>query len=94
MPAGGLPGLCLELAVKFGAVVHDPRQVAAASKLPDESSRMPRCAVGQLQALKQHHVAYAALGQMVGNAAADDAAADNRDAAFGGNLHEKYPGWW
>ncbi len=40
---------------------------------------MPRGAVGQLVLLEQHHVGLAHLGEVVGDAAAEDAAADDDD---------------
>jgi hypothetical protein len=84
VPAGGLPGLGLELAVQLGAVAHQARQVAAAAQLPDQARRMPGRAMRELQALEHDDVAHAALGQVVGDAAADDPATDDDDAAGGG----------
>ena len=81
MPAGGLPGLGLELAVQFGRVTHEARQIAAAAQLPDQSRGVPGRAVRQLQPLQQHDVALAALGQVIRDAAANGAAADDDDAA-------------
>ena len=84
MPARRLAGLCLQRSVQLGAIAHQARQVAAAAQLPDQPRRVPRGAVRQLQPLQQHDVAHAALGEMVGDAAADDPAADDDDARLGG----------
>ncbi len=87
MPAGRLSGLRLELAVELGGVAHEAREIAAAAQLSDQSRRVPGGAVRQLQAFQQEHVALAALGEVIGDAAADDPAADDDDAAFSGQGH-------
>ena len=89
MPARGLARFGFELAVELGGVAHEARQVAAAAQLSDQSRGVPRRAVRQLQALQQHHVALAALGEVVGDAAADRAAADDDDAGGGGDVHRR-----
>jgi hypothetical protein len=38
--------------------------------------------MGELQALEQQHVPFAALGEVIRDAAPDDAAADDDDAGF------------
>ncbi len=87
MPARRLAGFRFQRSVQFGAVAHQTRQIAAAAQLPDQSRRVPRGAMGQLQALEQYDVAHAAFGQVVGNAATDDAAADDDDARRSGHAH-------
>src|SRR5438552_283933 len=87
VPAGGLPGLGLELAVELGGVTHEPRQIAAAAQLADQAGSVPRRAVRELQPLEQHDIALAALGEVIGDAAADHAAADDDDAAPTGDCH-------
>ena len=87
MPARRLPGFRLQRSVQLGAIAHQARQVAAAAQLPDQPGRMPRGAVRELQTFQQHDVAHAALGQMVGDAAADDPAADDDDAGLCGQIH-------
>jgi hypothetical protein len=87
-----LPPRCLarfgfELAVQLRAVAHQAREIAAAAKLPDQSRRVPRRAVRELQALEQHDVANAALREVIRDAAADDAAADDDDPAFRWHVH-------
>ena len=44
---------------------------------------MPGGAAGQLPAFEQHHIRDAQLGQVVGDGAADDAAADDDDVGAG-----------
>ena len=50
---------------------------------------MPRRAMGELQPLEQHDLALAPLGQVIGDAAADDAAADDDNAAPRGDAHDQ-----
>ena len=45
---------------------------------------MPRGTVGELMLLEQHDVVLAHLGEPVGDAAAEDATADDDDAGAGG----------
>ena len=61
------------------AVAHQPGQIALAAQLADQSGGVPGGAVGQLGLLQQQHVARAGLGQVVGDRAADRAAADDDD---------------
>src|SRR5205814_5266097 len=82
LPPGGLPCLGFELPVQLGAVPHETRQIAATAELADQSGRMPRGAMCELQALEQQHVPFAALGEVIRDAAPDDAAADDDDAGF------------
>ena len=51
---------------------------------PDETRRVPRGAVGELVLLEQHHVGLAHRRQVIGDAAPDDAPADDDDACSGG----------
>ena len=87
MPARRLPGFRLQRSIQLGAIAHQSRQIAAAAQLPDQPRRVPRRTVCELQAFQQHHVAHTALGQMVGDAATDDASADDDDAGFCGQIH-------
>ena len=87
VPSGRLARLGFELRVELGRVAHEPRQVAAAAKLPDESRRVPRRAMRQLQPLEQDDVALAALREVIRDAAADDAAADDDDATVSRERH-------
>jgi hypothetical protein len=91
VPAGSLSGLGFELSVELGAVTHQLRQVAARAQLPDEARCVPRRAMRQLPPLDHQHVAHTALREVIGDAAADDAAADDGDAAGSGNGHADDP---
>jgi hypothetical protein len=82
-----LARLRFELAVQLGAVAHQACQVAAAAQLADEARRMPGRTMRELQALQHDNVFHAALCQVVGDAAADDAATDDDDAGVGGQGH-------
>ena len=66
----------------FGELGHPPRR----AQLADQPGRMPGRAAGELLALQQHHVGDAELGQVIGDRAADDAAADDDDIGAGGEL--------
>ena len=80
LPAGRLPGLGFELLIELGRILHEPRHVLVRAQLPDQSGRMPGRAAGQPPLLQQHDVAPAVLGQVIGDRAADDAAADDDGA--------------
>ena len=73
-------GLGLEGREQVGRVLRQPGQVARRPQLADQAGGMPRRATCQLPALQQHHVRAAALGEVVGDAAPDDAAADDDDS--------------
>ena len=57
--------------------------------LADQPGGMPGGAAGELALLEQHDVAPAELGEVVGDARADDAAADDDD--FGVAVHRFDP---
>ncbi len=63
--------------VRFRVARSWPTRPAACQVVPHVS----------FSALEQQHVAAAALGQVVGDAAADDAAADDHHARVGGKIH-------
>ena len=73
----GLPGFLLQRGVERGGVLRQSRQVVGGAQLADQPRRMPGGATGQLLAFQQHHVSAASQGQVVGDAAAHNAAADN-----------------
>ena len=83
--AGGDAGLGLELDVEVGRIFREPRHVLRAAQLADQAGGMPGRARGQLLALEQHDVGPAELGQMIGDRAAGDAAADDDRACLGRN---------
>ena len=80
--AGGDAGLGLELDVEIGRIFRQPRHVLRAAQLADQAGGMPGRAGGQLLALQQHDVGPAELGQVIGDRAAGDAAADDDGAGL------------
>jgi len=77
LEAGGLAGLRLEAAVEPGRVDRQLDQVEGRAQLADQAGRVPGGAAGELLALQHHHLRPAELGQVIGDRAADDAAADD-----------------
>src|SRR5262249_2509362 len=78
--ARGLPRLGLEPLIEIAAVLGQTREVLGRPQLADEAGGVPRGAAGDVAALQQEHVAPAELGEVVGDAAAGDAPADDDDA--------------
>jgi hypothetical protein len=87
MPAGRLSRLRFEPRVELRRIAHEACEVAAAAQLADQARGVPGRAVGERKALEEDDVALAALGEVIGDAAADGAAADDDDAGGGGNGH-------
>jgi hypothetical protein len=82
--AGGVPRLLLQPGVEIPGVLGDPhRGLGGEPRRHDQARCVPRGARRELVALEQDHVGPAALGQVVGHVAADDAAADD-DHSGGG----------
>ena len=79
LPAGRESGLGLQPVVERDRIAEELRDVGVGAELPDEPGRMPGRAGGELGALQQQHVAQAHLAEMIGDRAADDAAADDHD---------------
>ena len=77
------PGLLFEVPVEFCRILGETSVVAVIPKLADQARRMPGGAARQALAFEHQQVAHAGLGQVVVNAAADDAAADNDDLRVG-----------
>ena len=77
--AGRQPGLGLEFGVQLRRVLHQPGATLRRAQLADQPRRMPGRSRGQLTLLEQHDIGFAELGQVVGDAGADDAAADDDD---------------
>ena len=82
--AGRLAGLGFEAGIELHVVTGQFGQAMAGAKLHDQSGSVPRCAAGQRTALEDNYVGKAELGQMVGDTASGDAAADDNDAGVGG----------
>ena len=78
--AGGLAGLGLEPLVKVGAVRLHLGHIEADFEMGRVARRVPGRARGQLALLHQHHVRPTQLGQVIKQAAAEDAAADHHHA--------------
>ena len=75
--AGRLAGLGLETAIELGGIFGHLGHALRTAQLAYQSGGVPSGAAGQLTALQQHHVGNAELGQMIGDRATDDAAADD-----------------
>ncbi len=83
LPARGKPGLGFEPRVQLGAVADQARHVRMRAKLADEARRVPRRAARKPTLFQHRDIAPAELGQMIGDRAPDDAAADDDDAGLG-----------
>jgi hypothetical protein len=81
--AGRLTGLLLQLGVALGAVLGQAGQRRGGPQLADQASRGEGGAAGQGLSLQQNYVFPPQFGQMISNAAADDAAADDDRASLG-----------
>ena len=81
------PDLVLELLVERRAVLHERRAGLRRAELADQPGRMPRRPGRELALLEQHDVALAGLGQVIGDARADDPAADDDDPCPGRQRH-------
>ena len=91
MPTGRLAGFRFQRSIELGTIAHKPGQVGTAAQLANQPRGVPCGAVRELQPLEQHDVAHTALGQMVGDAAADDPAADDDDARRCRQVHPLSP---
>ena len=78
--AGAEPGLGLEPGVEVGGVLHQPGAGLGRPQLADQPGGVPGRAAGQRTLLEEHDVGPPELGQVVGDAAADDPAADDDHA--------------
>jgi hypothetical protein len=86
-PADVNAGLLREPPVERDAVHHHSRQRQAGAKLTDEARRMERRPTGQLGPFQQHDVAPTALDEVIRDAGATDAPADDDDARAFGQRH-------
>ena len=77
--AGGLAGLLLQGQQNLGGVLGEARHVERGAELPDQARGMPRRPAGQRLSFQQDDVGPARPGQVIGDAATDDAAADDDD---------------
>ena len=85
-PASRLASFRLEPVVERDRVAEKLCDVGARSELPDEARRVPGGARRKLSPLEQDHVLLAHPGKMIGDRAADDAAADDDDLGRGRKL--------
>ncbi len=75
--ARGLSGLLLELVDEAHGVLAQPGVALARAHGADQPGRVPAGAAGKLPALEQHHLTPAELCQVIGDARANHAAADD-----------------
>ncbi len=80
--AGGDAGLGFQLDIKIGRIFRQPRHVLRGAQLADQAGGVPGGAGGELLALQKHDVGPAELGQMIGDRAAGNPAADDDGAGF------------
>ena len=85
--AGRHACLGLQLHVKIGGILRQPRHVGRAAQLADQPRRMPGGAAGQLLAFQQHDVGPACLRQMIGHRTAGNAAPDDDGPCLCRNVH-------
>src|SRR5712691_8608602 len=79
LPARGLARLGLEAAVEIDAVADELGQIARGAELAHEAGGVPRGPSRETPLLEQDHVTPPERGQVIGDAGADDAAADDDD---------------
>ena len=80
LPAGRESGFALEVRVQVRRITDQPRHALVRAELTDETGRVPRGPGREAPLLQQHHVLLAELGQVIGDRAAHDAAADDHDS--------------
>lgn len=79
LEAGRLAGLGLERAEELPGIFGKFRHASRGAQLRHETGRMPCRAARELLSFAHHHIRYADPGQVIGNRAPRDAAADNDD---------------
>jgi hypothetical protein len=79
LPVDRLAGLRFEPVVELDRVLQHPRGVARGAELADEARRMPGGAVGQPALFQDDDVALTGAGQVIGDGAAEDAAAEDEN---------------
>ena len=85
--AGRQPGLGLELGVQLRRVLHQAGGALRGPQLADQPGGVPRCAAGQLALFEEDDIGDAELGQVIRDAGADDAAADDDDVGAVGKRY-------
>ena len=86
MQPAGLAGYFFQFVVKADGVALQLGHIRIAVESVKAAGGVPRRSGGQLIALDQHHVLPTGFGQMVKDAATDDATADNGDPCM--RFHE------
>ena len=84
MPVDRLTGLCLEPAVQVHRVLSMRVVLREERSWPTRPAACHCGPVGELVLLEQHDIGLAHRGEVVGDAAADDAATDDHDARLDG----------
>ncbi len=79
LPVDRLAGFRLQPVIEFDRMLQHARGVARGAELPDQTGRMPGRAVGQAAFFQDHDIALARAGQVIGDRAAEDAAAEDQD---------------
>jgi len=79
LPVDGHAGLGFEGVVDRDRLLQHARQVPRGAELADDAGGVPGGALGETALLDQQHVFLAPAREVVGDAAADDAAADDDD---------------
>jgi hypothetical protein len=79
LPADLVVALRGQAVVELDRVLHQAGQVLLGAELPHQAGGVPGRALGDLSLLQQQHVRLAPLGQVIGDRAADGAAADDDD---------------
>ena len=88
---GGLTGLLLERGEQVGGVLREAGEVLRGAQLADEAGGVPGGAARELLALEHDDVGDAAQGEVVGDAASDDAAAHDDDSSAAGQVGHGNP---
>jgi hypothetical protein len=86
LEAGGLAGLGFQPAIEVGGVDRQLGQVKRRAQLSHQTGGMPGGAASELLAFQKDDVLPAQLGQVIGDRAADDAAADDDHPRFAWKL--------
>ena len=79
-----MAGFLFQAGVEFGAVFVDPGHAVGCAEASDEPGGMPRRATGELVLFQQQDIFPAEPGQMISDAAADNAAPDDDDRGLDG----------
>ena len=81
-PAHGMAGLPFQSGVEFGAVLIDFGHAVGRAEAPDQPGGVPGGAASKSILLQQDDVLPAEFGEMIGDAAPNDAAADDDNFGF------------